>query len=119
MGSMRSLYNHACLVALVAALLSGVACTRDQPRPSGIVERVQQAGAGDVAAASAFSLDDWMRKHRDLAVEVEKMCVPAREKADAQWGDTTEGKVCVAARNAAMSTYRSPRDGKGYHSGNK
>jgi hypothetical protein len=42
-----------------------------------------------------------------------------REKADAQWGDTTEGKVCVAAHNAAMSTYRSPRDGKAYHGGNK
>lgn len=119
MGSMRCLYNNACLFALVAALLSGAACMRDQPRSSAIVERVQQAGAGDVAAASPFSLDDWMRKHRDLAVEVEKMCVPVREKADARWGDTTEGKLCVAAHNAAMSTYRSPRDGKAYHGGNK
>ena len=119
MGSMRSLYKSPWRFVLIVALLLGVACTRNQPRHSDIVERVQQAGAGDVAAASALSLDDWMRKHRDLAVEVEKMCVPAREKADAQWGDTTEGKVCVAARNVAMSTYRSPRDGKAYHSGNK
>lgn len=119
MGSMRSFLNYASRFSLVAILLSAVACTRDQPRPSAIVERVQQAGAGDVAAASPYSLDDWMRKHRDLAVEVEKMCVPVREKADAQWSDSSEGKVCVAARNAAMSTYRSPRDGKGYHAGNK
>jgi hypothetical protein len=116
---MRSiLYNHPCLSVLIAALLSAVACTLEQQH-SAIVDRVRQAGAGDVAAASAFSLEDWMRKHRDVAVEVDKICVPAREKADAQWGDTTEAKVCVAARNAAMSTYRSPRDGKGYHSGNK
>jgi len=116
---MRSLNNDARLFALMVALLSGVACTRDQPRPSAIVERVQRAGGGDVAAASPLSLDDWMRKHRDLAVEVERMCVPVREKADAQWGDTTEGKVCVATHNAAMSAYRSPRDGKAYRGGNK
>jgi hypothetical protein len=104
---------------VLTVLLGTVACTQEQPQQrSTIVERVKQAGAGDVASASAFSLDDWMSKHRDLAVEVDKMCVPAREKGDAQWGNTTEAKVCVAARNGAMSTYRSPRDGKGYHSGN-
>jgi hypothetical protein len=116
---MRTLYNHAYLVALMAASLSGVGCTRNHSRSSAIVERVQEAGAGDVAAASPFSLDDWMRKHREIAFEVEKMCVPVRETADAQWGDTPEGRVCVAAHNAAMSTYRSPRDGKAYHGGNK
>jgi hypothetical protein len=117
---MRSiLYNHACLFVLVAILFSAVACTREHPRHSAIVDKVQLAGAGDVAAASPFSVEDWMRKHRDVAVEVDKMCAPAREKGDPQWGDTTEGKVCVAARNAAMSTYRSPRDGKTYQAGDK
>jgi hypothetical protein len=48
-------------------------------------------------------------------VQVNAMCAPARQNGNAEWGDTTEGKVCLAARNAAMSTYRSPRDGKGYH----
>lgn len=120
MGSMkRSLSIYVCLFAPLAALLSILGCGREQPQHSAIVERVQQAGAGDVTTASEFSLEDWMRSHRDVAVEVNEMCVPARQKADAAWGDTAEGKVCVAARNAAMGTYRSPRDGKGYHAGNK
>ena len=118
-GGMRtSIRNRACISVLGAMMLSLLACTRSEPH-SPILDRVQQAGAGDVAAASEFSIEDWMRKHRDVAVDVDGMCAPVRQKANAQWGDTTEGKVCLAARNAAMGTYRSPRDGKGYHGGNK
>ena len=40
------------------------------------------------------------------------MCVPVREKQKPM-GHSTEGKVCRAAHNAAMSTYRSPRDWQG------
>jgi hypothetical protein len=104
------------VVVLFASVFTS--CKRPEQR-SEIVEAVKQAGAADVESASAFSVDDWMRKHRDVAVRIENMCQPLRERADAQWGDTTEGKVCTAARNSASSTYRSPRDGKGYHAGNK
>ncbi len=110
--------NRAYVSAAGLMMLSLLACTRSEPH-SPIVDRAQQAGAGDLTAASEFSIEDWMRKHRDIAVDVDKMCAPARERANANWGDTTEGKVCVAARNAAMGTYRSPRDGKGYHGGDK
>lgn len=117
-GMESSIRNRVCLSLAGVVIVSLVACTRSEPH-SPIVDRVQQAGAGDVTTASEFSIEDWMRKHRDIAVDVDKMCAPAREKANANWGDTTEGKVCLAARNAAMGTYRSPRDGKGYHGGNK
>jgi hypothetical protein len=103
-------------VICAAAVSSG--CRSPEPR-SAIVDAAKQAGAGDVESTSAFAIDDWMRKHRDVAVRIEDMCSPARDRADAQWADTTEGKICTAAHNAAMSTYRSPRDGKGYHGGNK
>ncbi len=83
--------------------LSIVGCTRPEP-PSAIVQRAQAAGAGDITAASTSSTEDWMRKHVDVAVEIDTMCKPARERANAVWGDTTEGKVCLAARNVAMST---------------
>lgn len=119
-GGMRSIIcNHPWISLLVGGIVLSLAgCTRSEPR-SPIVDRVQQAGAGDVTAASEFSIEDWMRKHRDVAVEVDRTCAPVREKANGVWGDTTEGKVCLAARNAAMGTYRSPRDGKGYHGGDK
>ena len=93
-------------------------CTRPEP-PSEIVQRAQAAGAGDLSTASVSSTEDWMRKHMDVAVEIDTMCKPVRVRANAEWGDTTEGKVCLAARNVAMSTYRSPRDGKGYHAADK
>jgi hypothetical protein len=104
------------LATILAASLGG--CKRSEPH-SEIVDAVKQAGAGNVEAASAFSIDDWMRKHHDVAVRIEAMCGPSRDRAAAEWADTTEGKVCTGARNAAMSTYRSPRDGKGYHAGDK
>ncbi len=105
-------------IALIFAVLELGGCTRKEPR-SEIVERAEQAGAGDLANASAFSTEDWMRKHKDIAVQINTMCTPVREKAPANWGDSTEGKVCTAARNAAMSTYKYPSDDKTYHSGQK
>jgi hypothetical protein len=83
------------------------------------MEQAQKAGAGDLASASASSTEDWMRKHRDVAVKLNKMCAPVRERASANWGDSTEGKVCTAARNAAMSAYKYPSDDRTFHSGTK
>lgn len=109
----RTCISGATLAALTLILLMS-ACRPAEPR-SAIVDRVRDAGAGDVAAASEAGVEDWLRRHADVAVQVNGMCAPVRQNANAQWGDTTEGKVCLAARNAAMATYRSPRDGKGYH----
>jgi hypothetical protein len=116
MKHMRSLLPSSlrAILPVLTLLLLGSACRKAEP-PSAIVNRVREAGAGDVMAASEAGIEDWLRKYQDLAVQVNAMCAPARQNANAEWGDTTEGKVCLAARNAAMSTYRSPRDGKGYH----
>src|SRR5690242_18625034 len=107
-----SLDSAGALVGVLALLMS--ACQKAEPR-SAIVDKVRNAGAGDVAAAPESGVEEWLRAHADLAVEVNRMCAPVRQGANAEWGNTTEGKVCLAARNAAMSTYRSPRDGRGYH----
>lgn len=104
--------------ALAMGMLALASCAHKEPR-SEIVERAEQAGAGDVTSASAFAVEDWMRKHKDVAVQLNAMCAPIREKAPANWGDSTEAKVCTAARNAAMSTYKYPSDDKTYHSGLK
>src|SRR5262245_58943585 len=104
--------------ALAVSMLALASCARKEPH-SEIVDRAEQAGAGDLTNASAFSVEDWMRKHKDVAVQLSGMCTPVREKAPATWIDSTEGKVCTAARNAAMSTYKYPSDDKTYHSGQK
>jgi hypothetical protein len=101
-----------CLLGFL--VFSALACRKAEPQ-SPIVEKVRMAGAGDVASASESGTEEWLRRHIDLAVQVNSMCEPIRQNATAEWQSKTEGKVCVAARNAAMSTYRSPRDSKSYH----
>lgn len=93
------------------------ACSSGQESHSAIVERVEQSGAGDLAKASTPSIEDWLRKHRTVATDVNNLCTPIREKANANWPESTEGRVCVAAKNAVMNTYRYPSDGKEFHSG--
>jgi hypothetical protein len=104
--------------ALAVGILALAGCTSNEPH-SEIVEQAQQAGAGDLANTSALSIEDWMRKHRDVAVKLNKMCARVREKAPASWGDSTEGKVCTSAGNAAMSTYKYRSDDRTFHSGTK
>src|SRR3712207_7878387 len=56
-------------------------CTSKTEEPvSPIVEKARAAGAGDLANASAPSMEEWLRKHRDLAVDLDKMCGPRSEE---------------------------------------
>jgi hypothetical protein len=105
-------------LTLCSALwLIGTACTQRSPSEpkSEIVATVQKAGSGDLSTTAATQIEDWLRKHRDLAVQVDDMCKPPREKADANWPDSTEGRVCTAARNASMfyRQYHNPPKPKG------
>ncbi len=108
-------WKEAIAVAVSFAFLFG--CTPNPETHSAIVQRAEQAGAGDLAKASTPSIEDWLRKHRAVATDVNNMCAPVREKANANWAESTEGRVCVAAKNAVMSTYRYPSDDKEFHSG--
>lgn len=97
--------RHLTRITLCSGLcLIGAACTKPvPPEPrSEIVATVEKAGSGDLSSTTAPQVEDWLRKHRDLAVQVDDMCKPARDKADANWTAGTEGRVCTAARNASM-----------------
>jgi hypothetical protein len=76
-------------------------CKKKEP-PSAIVEKVKAAGAGDVETASVAAIEQWFKKHQAVALEVKAMCLRAKERASADWGDTTEGRVCQAAANATV-----------------
>jgi hypothetical protein len=98
-------------------LLIGSACTQPAPPEprSEIVATVEKAGAGELSSTPAPQIEEWLRKHRDLSVQVDDMCKPARDKADANWSSGTEGRVCTAARNASMfyRQYHKPPKPKG------
>jgi hypothetical protein len=87
-------------------------------RPSAIVKKVEAAGAGDLSAASTIAMQTWLERHRDLASEVDHSCIAIRTTATALWADTTEGRLCTAARNVVMSTFKPLKsDHKVYESG--
>lgn len=99
-------------LSLLFAVLAG--CTLSEP-PSEIVRKVEAAGAGDLRAASKASIEDWFRKHPDVANETRQMCLPVRANAPANWGDSTEGRVCNAANVAAAFQFRERKgDGRGF-----
>ena len=91
-------------------------CT--QERPSEIVQRVQNAGAGDIRSASRQSLEQWFRQHADIANDIKGRCTPIQQSAPATWGDSTEGRVCKAASIATVFQF-TPRkgDGRGFEAG--
>ena len=84
-----------------AAIFVTVGCQRAEP-PSDIVQRAQDAGA-ESSTASTDSIRQWLGQHRPVAVEIDKMCAPARGNAPANRGDTTEGRLCTAARQLAFT----------------
>lgn len=90
-------------IILCSALWStDIACTQPEP-DSEIVDKVTRAGSGDLSSTPAPQIENWLREHGELAVEVDDMCKPVRDKADANWASTTEGRICTAAQSAAIS----------------
>lgn len=85
-----------------ASIFGTVGCQQAEP-PSAIVQRAQDAGAGDLSTASTDSIRQWLGQHRPVAIEIDKMCAPVRGNAPANWGDTTEGRLCTAARQLAFT----------------
>jgi hypothetical protein len=85
-----------------AAIFGTVGCQRAEP-PSTIVQRAQDAGAGDLSTASTDSIRQWLGQHRPVGVEIDKMCAPVGGNAPANWGDTAEGRLCTAARQLAFT----------------
>lgn len=94
-----------------------VGCTALREPPSPIAQKAKACGAGDVSAASTTAVQDWFNKHRDCAVQVDRMCKTIREKAVASWTDSTEGRVCLAARNVAQWVRKPSNDHETFQSG--
>ena len=82
-------------------LLTTFSCSRPEPG-SPIVEKVERAGSGSLTAVSKDGMREWLGKHKDVAYQVDEMCKPVREKATAQWAESTEGRLCTASRELAF-----------------
>src|ERR1700677_636018 len=116
---MGRLRERALTYGCLAVLAGLFACNRSEPR-SPIVEKVEQAGSGNLAGVSKDSMREWLGKHKEMAYQVDENCKPVRQKATAQWAGSTEGRLCTAARELAF--WRSSpvtSDGKTYSPGLK
>ena len=83
-----------CLVLMV---LGG--CTRE--KPSRIVTLAERSGAGPLDGVSTVEMRFWLNSHPQVATRVDALCAPLRASATAAWPQTTEGRLCVAARSVA------------------
>lgn len=107
---MKHVLASAVSIGGLLGLLGCAPATGPAAVKSKIVEKLEKAGAGDVSAVSKESLRAWLVKNDQLAHEVDEMCKPIRETAEAAWGDTVEGRVCTVAHEIAM--VRAPSDVK-------
>jgi hypothetical protein len=105
------------LLLIVGIILAMIGCSVSREPRSPIVQKAEVCGAGPLAETSTMAVQDWFAKHRDCAVAVDGMCKPVREKAPAQWSDSTEGRVCVAARNIAQWVRKPSTDHEQFQSG--
>jgi hypothetical protein len=102
---------------IVSAGLVTIGCSVSNAPPSPIVQKAKDCGAGPLANTSTAAIQDWFAKHRNCAVAVDSMCVPVREKAAARWTDSTEGRVCMAARQIAQWIRKPSGDHEKFQSG--
>ena len=107
------------LTLFAISILTMIGCSVSKELLSPIVQKAEACGAGSLAEASGMAVQDWFGKHRDCAVLVDAMCKPVREKAAAQWTDSTEGRVCLAARNIAQWVRKPSGDHEKFESGRK
>src|SRR3954453_15783986 len=103
------------VVFVMAVFLVGCSVTK-QP-PSAIIQKAQSCGAGELAGTSAMAVQDWFSKHKDCAVTVDQRCKPVPASAPAEWTDSTEGRVCVAARNVAQWVRKPSQDHQTFQGG--
>jgi len=82
-------------------LLTLCACSRE--RSSRVVQVAEQAGAGPLAEVSVVDMRVWLNGHPQVAVRVDALCAPLRANATAAWPQTTEGRLCAAARTSVGS----------------
>jgi hypothetical protein len=86
-------------------LLALGACRREPP--SRIVNLAEESGAGPLEGVGVVEMRVWLRSHPEVATRVDTLCTPLRTNASAAWPQTTEGRLCQAAR--AIEAERQPR----------
>lgn len=84
------------ILLILGCLLLMSYCTREPS--SRIVQLAEQAGAGPLSDVNTVDMRLWLNGHPQIAIRVDALCAPQRTKATAAWPQSTEGRLCAAAR---------------------
>ena len=103
----ETMRTYLILSFLTVIVLCG--CTRE--RPSRVVKLAEDAGAGKLSDVSTVDIRVWLNAHLEVATRVDALCAPLRTNATAAWPQTTEGRLCAAARASVVEidSQRHPR----------
>lgn len=85
----------------VVLLLTLCGCARE--RSSRVVQAAEQAGAGPLDGVNVIDMRVWFNGHPQVAVRVDALCAPLRTNPTAAWPQTTEGRLCAAAKTTVGS----------------
>ena len=77
------------------------------PERSQIVKLAEESGAGPLENVGVIDMRVWLKDHPAVATRVDALCAPLRTNAPASWPQTTEGRLCLAART--IEAQRQPR----------
>ena len=97
------------LIVSFLLLIALWGCSRE--RPSRIVKLAEDAGSGKLTDVSTVDMRLWLNAHPEVATRVDALCAPVRKNATAAWPQTTEGRLCAAARASVVEidSRRHPR----------
>lgn len=85
-------------IGICLILIGLVGCS---PERSPIIKLAEELGAGPLDGVGLLAMRQWLSSHPRVATRVDGLCAPLRPNATAAWPETTEGRLCIAARTVA------------------
>jgi hypothetical protein len=94
--------NRKMMLTVVVGFVLALGACKKQESPSSIIKEVQENGGGDLSVSSEESIEQWFVQHEKLAIHIRDECSAIKSSKPAEWGTTTEGRVCMAATKAVF-----------------
>jgi len=89
---------------IAAGATAGMGGGREEGAPTRWFKDLKPQEPASCRGLLLNSIQRWLQQHEDLALQAKRICERARASGarPANWGDTTEGRVCAAAFNTAI-----------------
>jgi hypothetical protein len=92
------------LALVFLVLLVAAGCSRE-PRTD-LMRKMELSGAGDLRSVTSQSIEQWFLRNPDVAFDISRTCRKLKVNTPASWGDTPDGRICMAAAQVHIFYYR-------------